>query len=90
MVFADAIVRREYCQGMENIIRRMFREIDAEACIMVNKDYNYPAEAADGMADLVLDRHADIMISDRLSSTYGAEYKCRLRNFYNNIVRSKK
>ena len=85
---AGAIVRHEYRQGKGNVIRRMFREIDAEAYIMVDADDTYPAENAGAMVNLVLDRHADMVIGDRLSSTYEAENKRRFHNFGNNLVRS--
>ena len=85
---AGAVVRHEYRQGKGNVIRRMFREIDAEAYIMVDADDTYPAEAAGNMVNLVLDRHADMVIGDRLSSTYEAENKRRFHNFGNNLVRS--
>jgi len=85
---AGAIVRHEYRQGKGNVIRRMFREIDAEAYIMVDADDTYPAEAANDLVNLVLDRHADMVIGDRLSSTYEAENKRRFHNFGNNLVRS--
>ena len=85
---AGAVVRHEYRQGKGNVIRRMFREIDSEAYIMVDADDTYPAEAADAMVNLVLERHADMVIGDRLSSTYEAENKRRFHNFGNNLVRS--
>ena len=85
---AGAVVRHEYRQGKGNVIRRMFREIDAEAYIMVDADDTYPAENAGAMVDLVLDRHADMVIGDRLSSTYETENKRRFHNFGNNLVRS--
>ena len=85
---AGAIVRHEYRQGKGNVIRRMFREIDAEAYIMVDADDTYPAEAANDLVNLVLERHADMVIGDRLSSTYEAENKRRFHNFGNNLVRS--
>ena len=85
---AGAVVRHEYRQGKGNVIRRMFREIDAEAYIMVDADDTYPAENAGAMVNLVLDRHADMVIGDRLSSTYETENKRRFHNFGNNLVRS--
>ena len=85
---AGAIVRHEYHQGKGNVIRRMFREIDAEAYIMVDADDTYSAEAAREMIDLVLNRHADMVIGDRLSSTYATENKRPFHNFGNNLVRS--
>ena len=85
---AGAVVRHEYRQGKGNVIRRMFREIDAEAYIMVDADDTYPGENAGAMVNLVLDRHADMVIGDRLSSTYEAENKRRFHNFGNNLVRS--
>ena len=84
---AGAIVRYEYCQGKGNVIRRMFREIDAEAYIIVDADDTYPAEDAPEMVRLILEQHADMVIGDRLSSTYTAENKRLFHNFGNNLVR---
>ena len=85
---AGAVVRHEYRQGKGNVIRRMFREIDAEAYIMVDADDTYPAEAANTMVNLVLNHKAEMVIGDRLSSTYETENKRRFHNFGNNLVRS--
>ena len=63
-------VRHEYQQGKGNVIRRMFREIDAEAYIMVDGDDTYPAEAAPEMVKAVTEHQADMVVGDRLSSTY--------------------
>lgn len=87
-VSAGAVVRHEYRQGKGNVIRRMFREIDAEAYIMVDADDTYPAENAKDMVEYVLEDHADMVIGDRLSSTYETENKRRFHNFGNNFVRS--
>lgn len=67
---AGAVVRHEYMQGKGNVIRRMFREIDAECYILVDGDDTYPVEYAREMADFVLERQADMVVGDRLSSTY--------------------
>lgn len=83
----DAVVRHEYHQGKGNVIRRMFREIDAEAYIMVDGDDTYPAEFAREMVDKVLDRHVDMVVGDRLSSTYFTENKRPFHNFGNSLVR---
>nr|WP_291235250.1 glycosyltransferase family 2 protein [Frisingicoccus sp.] len=83
-----AIVRHEYHQGKGNVIRRMFREIDAEAYIMVDGDDTYPAEFAREMVDKVLDRHVDMVVGDRLSSTYFSENKRPFHNFGNSLVRN--
>lgn len=85
---AGAIVRHEYQQGKGNVIRRMFREIDAECYIMVDGDDTYPAESAPEMAEKVLTRHVDMVVGDRLSSTYFEENKRPFHNFGNSIVRS--
>ncbi len=85
---AGAIVKYEYQQGKGNVIRRMFREIDAECYIMTDGDDTYPAESAREMADRVLHRHADMVVGDRLSSTYFEENKRPFHNFGNSIVRS--
>lgn len=85
---AGAIVRHEFHQGKGNVIRRMFREIDAEAYIMVDADDTYPAGAAREMVRIILERHADMVVGDRLSSTYAAENKRPFHEFGNNLVRS--
>ena len=84
---AGAIVRHEYQQGKGNVIRRMFREIDAEVYLMVDGDDTYPADNAREMVDLVLNKHSDMVIGDRLSSTYFTENKRLFHNFGNTIVR---
>lgn len=84
---AGAVVRYEYQQGKGNVIRRMFREIDAHVYIMVDGDDTYGADCAKEMADLVLNRHVDMVIGDRLSSTYFTENKRRFHNFGNTLVR---
>lgn len=84
---AGAVIRHEYCQGKGNVIRRMFREIDAEAYIMVDGDDTYPAEYGRKMVDLVLNKHVDMVVGDRLSSTYFEENKRPFHNLGNTIVR---
>ena len=84
---AGAIVRYEYQQGKGNVIRRMFREIDAQAYIMVDGDDTYPAEYGRRMVNHVLEKGADMVIGDRLSSTYFSENKRLFHNFGNTIVR---
>ena len=84
---AGAVVRREYMQGKGNVIRRMFREIDAECYLMADGDDTYPAEHAPEMIDLVLNRQVDMVVGDRLSSTYFEENKRPFHNFGNWIVR---
>lgn len=84
---AGAVVRYEYKQGKGNVIRRMFREIDAKAYVMVDGDDTYSASRAREMVDLVLFRQADMVVGDRLSSTYFTENKRRFHNFGNSIVR---
>lgn len=81
------ILRHEYLQGKGNVVRRMFREIDAECYIMTDGDDTYPAEYAREMADLVLNRNADMVVGDRLSSTYFTENKRPFHNFGNTLVR---
>ncbi|MCR5576649.1 MAG: glycosyltransferase family 2 protein [Oscillospiraceae bacterium] len=84
---AGAVVRHEYQQGKGNVIRRMFREIDAQCYLMVDGDDTYPAEYAREMADLVLTRQADMVVGDRLSATYFTENKRPFHNFGNRLVR---
>ena len=82
-----AIVRHEYRQGKGNVIRTMFRDIDADCYLMIDGDDTYPAENAREMCQLVLDGKADMVIGDRLSSTYFTENKRLFHNFGNDIVR---
>lgn len=84
---AGAIVRHEYQQGKGNVMRRMFREIDAECYLMVDGDDTYPAENAAEMVQLVLEKSADMVVGDRLSSTYFEENKRPFHNFGNSLVR---
>lgn len=84
---AGAIVEYEYKQGKGNVIRSMFRKIDAECYIMVDGDDTYPAEYAKKMCDLILEGKADMVNGDRLSSTYFVENKRLFHNFGNRIVR---
>ena len=84
---AGAVFRHEYYQGKGNVIRRMFQEVDAECYLMVDGDDTYPAESAREMADKVLERNVDMVVGDRLSSTYFEENKRPFHNFGNSIVR---
>lgn len=84
---AGAVVRHEYRQGKGSVIRRMFREIDAECYIMTDGDDTYPAECAPEMIRQVLERQADMVVGDRLSSTYFEENKRPFHNFGNDLVR---
>ena len=85
---AGAIVRHEYRQGKGNVIRSMFRNIDADCYIMTDGDDTYPAEYSKQMTDLVLEGKADMVIGDRLSATYFEENKRPFHNFGNNLVRN--
>lgn len=85
---AGAIVRRERKQGKGSVIRRMFREIDARAYLMLDGDDTYPADAAPEMVRLVLEQGADMVIGDRLSSTYFQENKRPFHNLGNVLVRT--
>lgn len=84
---AGAIVRHEYQQGKGNVIRRMFREIDAQCYLMIDGDDTYPLEHAGEMVSLVLEKNADMVVGDRLSSTYFTENKRPFHNFGNSLVR---
>ena len=84
---AGAVVRYEHQQGKGNVIRRMFAEIDAECYVMVDGDDTYPAESAREMVDKVLNKKVDMVVGDRLSSTYYEENKRPFHNFGNSLVR---
>ena len=76
---AGAIVRYEYQQGKGNVVRRMFQEIEAQCYILVDADDTYPASEAAKMTERVLKYHADMVVGDRLSSTYFKVNKRRFR-----------
>ena len=84
---AGALVRNEYMQGKGNVIRRMFREVEAECYVMVDGDDTYPMEYAAEMVDKVLNHNADMVVGDRLSSTYFTENKRPFHNMGNSLVR---
>ena len=84
---AGAIVKYEYRQGKGNVIRSMFRDIDADCYLMIDGDDTYPAEFAKEMCELVLEGRADMVVGDRLSSTYFTENKRPFHNLGNKLVR---
>ena len=84
---AGAIVCYEYKQGKGNVIRSMFKDIDADCYLMIDGDDTYPKENAREMCQYVLEKKADMVIGDRLSSTYFKENKRPFHNFGNVLVR---
>jgi len=84
---AGALIRYERKQGKGNVIRRMFREIEAECYLMIDGDDTYPLDCAREMVDKVLDCDADMVVGDRLSSTYFTENKRPFHNFGNSFMR---
>lgn len=84
---AGAVVRFEHQQGKGNVIRRMFREIDARCYLMIDGDDTYPLDCAREMVERVLTHNADMVVGDRLSSTYFTENKRPFHNFGNSLVR---
>ena len=85
---AGAIIRYERKKGKWNVIRRMFREIDARCYIMIDGDDTYPLEYAREMADKVLKEDVDMVVGDRLSSTYYQENKRPFHNMGNGLVKA--
>ena len=85
---AGAVVRHEYRQGKGNVIRRMFREIDAECYLMIDGDDTYPLDCARELVDKVMEHGADMVVGDRLSSTYFTENKRPFHNFGNSLMRT--
>ena len=84
----DAIVRNEYNQGKGNVVRRMFREIDADIYVMVDADDTYPAEFVHKLIEPIRNKTADMVVGDRLSNgTYKKENKRMFHNFGNNLVK---
>lgn len=84
---AGAIVRYEYKQGKGNVIRSMFKDIDADCYLMIDGDDTYPKENAREMCEIIVEKKADMVIGDRLSSTYFVENKRPFHNFGNVLVR---
>ena len=84
---SGAIVKYEYKQGKGNVIRSMFRDIDADCYLMIDGDDTYPAEHAKEMCNYILNKQADMVIGDRLSSTYFTQNKRPFHNFGNVLVR---
>lgn len=84
---AGAIVRYEHKQGKGNVVRTMFREVDADCYVMVDGDDTYPADFGPRLEQLVLSGKADMAVGDRLSSTYFTENKRPFYNFGNVLVR---
>ena len=84
---AGAIVKYEYRQGKGNVIRSMFKDIDADCYLMIDGDDTYPQENAKEMCEYILNGQADMVIGDRLSSTYSQENKRPFHNFGNVLVR---
>lgn len=85
---AGAVVRYERKQGKGNVIRSMFREVDAKVYLMIDGDDTYPAEAAREMVELIRSGSAHMVVGDRLSSTYFEENKRPFHNFGNAFVRA--
>jgi len=84
---AGAIVKFERKQGKGNVIRNMFRDIQASCYILVDGDDTYPAETAKEMSRLVLEENVDMVVGDRLSTTYSKENKRRFHDFGNTLVK---
>lgn len=82
-----AIVRYEYNRGKGNVVRRMFREVEADCYILVDGDDTYPVENAGEMVRWVLEKNVDMVIGDRLSTTYFTENKRPFHNLGNKMVR---
>ena len=87
-VKSGAVLRNEYKQGKGNVIRRMFREIDAECYLMIDGDDTYPLDCARELVNKVLYHNADMVVGDRLSSTYFTENKRPFHNFGNTLMRT--
>ena len=84
---AGAIVRYEHQQGKGNVVRRMFQEIEADCYVLVDGDDTYPAESAVDMVRSVFEKKTDMVVGDRLSSTYFSENKRPFHNFGNSVVK---
>ncbi len=84
---SGAIIKHEKRQGKGNVIRKMFREIDADCYVMIDGDLTYPMNCVKHMCNLVLNDNVDIVIGDRLSTTYFNKNKRPFHNLGNRLVR---
>lgn len=85
---SGAIVRNEYNQGKGNVIRRMFREIDADIYVMVDADDTYPAKSVHDLIAPIINKEADMVVGDRLSNgTYKNENKRKFHRFGSSLVK---
>jgi len=85
---SGAIVKHEYRQGKGNVVRSMFRDVDADIYVMVDGDDTYPAEEVHKLIEPVVNGEADMVIGDRLTNgTYGKENKRHFHEFGNNLVK---
>lgn len=84
---AGAVVRKEPRPGKGNVLRSMFRDIEADCYVLTDGDDTYPAESAPEMVRMVLEERIDMVVGDRLSSTYATENKRRFHGFGNDLVR---
>lgn len=84
---AGAIVRYEQRQGKGNVVRRMLADIEADCYLLVDGDDTYPSDNAKEMCNIVLNEHYDMVIGDRLSSTYFQENKRPFHDYGNRFVR---
>lgn len=84
---AGATLRNEPLQGKGNVMRRMFREVEADCYVMVDGDDTYPPDRLAEMVEMVTEKHYDMVIGDRLSATYFTENKRPFHNSGNRLVR---
>jgi len=88
-VKAGAITRKESNQGKGNVVRSMFRDIEADYYILVDGDDTYPAEEVEGLLSLAINENIDMVIGDRLSNgTYSQENKRNFHGFGNKLIQS--
>jgi glycosyltransferase involved in cell wall biosynthesis len=85
----NVIVVNETRQGKGNVVRSMFKDIDADIYVMVDADDTYPAEAVHELIKPIYDNRADMVNGDRLTNgAYYNENKRAFHNLGNNLVRN--
>jgi len=85
---SGAIIFDEFSQGKGNVIRSMFRLIEADIFIMIDADNTYPADEVKTLMQPIIDKKADMVVGDRLSNgKYASENTRLFHNFGNNLVR---
>ncbi len=76
---AGATVCFERRQGKGNVIRSMFRQIEADIYVMIDGDGTYPPEKVHDLIEPIIDNNFDVVLGSRLHPESKSEFKSRNR-----------